>query len=53
MPLYGIAHQSDLPPGQVADALQALAWHDVVIEREGQWQFAVELMRRWVAEFKS
>lgn len=32
-------------------ALNELERHDVLREKDGQWQFTVELMRRWVKEF--
>ena len=32
-------------------ALKELERHDVLREKDGQWQFTVELMRRWVKEF--
>jgi hypothetical protein len=31
-------------------ALETLARHDVVVDKDGRWQFTVELMRRWVAQ---
>jgi hypothetical protein len=49
IPTVEIARQSGLEPETVGGALSMLAGHDVVVEREGRWQFAVELMRRWVA----
>lgn len=33
-------------------ALKELERHDVLREKDGQWQFTVELMRRWVKEFR-
>jgi hypothetical protein len=46
--VYGIADQGNLAPSEVARALEPLARHAVVEEREGRWAYAVELMRRWV-----
>jgi hypothetical protein len=33
-------------------ALRELQRHDVLLEKDGKWQFTVELMRRWVKEFR-
>jgi hypothetical protein len=49
-PIDVIARRAALVPEKVAQALQALARHDVVAGAAGQWQFTVELMRRWVAQ---
>jgi len=47
-----IARQAGLTPKEVERALETLARHDVVMEKDGRWQFTVELMRRWVAQSK-
>jgi hypothetical protein len=45
-----IAWQAQLAPEAVQRALEALARHDVVMQDNDQWEFTVELMRRWVAQ---
>jgi len=44
-----ITNGAGLAPEEVGRALETLAQHDVVMEKDGRWQFTVELMRRWVA----
>ncbi|MDD4446352.1 MAG: AAA family ATPase [Methanothrix sp.] len=36
---------------KLTSALKELERHDVLREKDGQWQFTVELMRRWVKDF--
>ena len=36
----------------INNALETLARHDVVVESEGNWKFAVELFRRWVVKYQ-
>ena len=36
---------------KIAAALNELQRHDVLAEKEGQWRYTVELMRRWVKDF--
>ena len=45
-----LAQQTDFALEYIQRALDVLKRHDVVIEKEGSWQFTVELMRRWVAQ---
>ena len=44
------AARSELAPETATGALETLARHDVVMEKDGGWRFTVELMRRWVAQ---
>jgi hypothetical protein len=43
-----LVQQSSLTLGDVRQTLEVLKRHDVVMGSEGNWQFTVELMRRWV-----
>ena len=45
-----IAGQAGFAPEDAGRALETLARHDVVMEKDSRWQFTVELMRRWVAQ---
>ena len=45
-----IAYQAGLALEKVGPVLETLKQHDVVMEKDGQWRFTVELMRRWVAQ---
>ena len=52
MGIEDLARQTALAPEEVQSALDTLKRHDVVMEKDGQWRCAVELMRRWVAQQK-
>jgi hypothetical protein len=44
-----IAAATELPKDSVRAALETLQRHDVVTERDGKYDYTVELMRYWVA----
>jgi len=48
-----LARQAGLSSEEVSSALETLSKHDVVKKDDEQWQFTVELMRRWVAQRKN
>jgi hypothetical protein len=50
--LAKIIRETGLSSDKVRAALDTLRRHDVIVEREGKYAFAVELMRRWVAQRK-
>ncbi len=52
IPMEGIAARFGPNSENTASALRELERHDVLQEKDGQWQFTVELMRRWVKEFR-
>jgi len=46
-----ISHSGSDSEEIYAAALKELQRHDVLRQKDGQWQFTVELMRRWVKDF--
>ena len=49
--IEGIAARLGPNSENTASALRELERHDILREKNGQWQFTVELMRRWVKDF--
>jgi hypothetical protein len=47
----GIVARFGQDTDRLTAALKELERHDVLLEKDGEWQFTVELMRRWVKEF--
>ncbi len=48
-----LAARTGLDDRILHDALETLQRHDVVVEEDGRWRYAVELMRRWVLREKA